>query len=277
MHIAITGGSGNFARVLIRHLLTRGHTVRSIDLPAREPPAGVAEHRALDMRDIEAVKSALQGCEGVAHLAAIPGLSDRIPDEEVYANNTVISYNVLCAAGTLGIRHVCLASSVNAIGGAFGRKTAYRAFPIDEMQPCFAEDAYSLSKWVMEQQADATARRFEGMTIASLRFHALPESDPDLQVEDDPMDAPVVRGLWGYTRAGAAARSVENALTTNFVGHEVFYVVAPRTIKQRPSRELAEMYFPQVPIRHDLNANASFYDCSKAARMLGWLHDEEIP
>lgn len=277
MHIAITGGSGNFAGVLIRHLLSRGHTVRSIDLPAREPHAGANEHRSLDLRDADAVKHALAGCDGVAHLAAIPGLSDRIPDTEVYANNTVISYNVLCAAGDLGIKHVCLASSINAIGGPFGRKTAFRAFPIDEAQPCFAEDAYSLSKWVMEQQADATARRFDGMAIASLRFHALAEGDPEPQVEDDATDAPAVRGLWGYTRVDAAARAAERSLCATFAGHEVFYIVAPRTTKQKPSRELAAMYFPTVPITHEMKDNTSFYACSKAAHMLGWLHDEEHP
>lgn len=274
MRIAITGGSGNFARVLTGHLVSRGHIVRSIDLPAHEPPAEASEYRSLDLRDTDAVARALAGCDGVAHLAAIPGLSDRIPDTEVYANNTVISYNVLCAAGALGIKHVCLASSINAIGGSFGRKTAFRAFPVDETHPSFAEDAYSLSKWVMEQQADATARRFEGMTIASLRFHALPEGDPRPEAEDDPPDAPAVRGLWGYTRVDAAARAVELALRAQFAGHEVFYIVAPRTIKQRPSRELAAMYFPNVPISHDMSGNASFYDCSKAARMLDWRHDE---
>ena len=273
MNIALTGGSGNFARVLIRHLHAEGHLVRSIDRPGREAPLGVSAHCALDLRDVSAVKEALRGCDGVAHLAAIPGTGLGVPDEEVYANNTAISYNVLSAAGELGIKHVCLASSVNAIGGAFGRKVAYRKFPVDETHPCFAEDAYSLSKWVLEQQADATARRFAGMTIASLRFHALPDADSPLQEVDDGLGAPVTKTLWGYTRADAAARAVELGLRATFVGHEVFFITAPRTSYRRSSLELAQMHYPNVPIIGDLSGNTSFYDCSKAERLLGWRHE----
>jgi UDP-glucose 4-epimerase len=273
MHIAVSGGSGNFARVLIRHLHARGHTVRSIDQPGREAPSGVCERRALDLRNSAVVEDALRGCDGVAHLAAIPGLGLGVADEEVYANNTAISYNVLCAVGELGIEHVVLASSVNAIGGAFGHKTAYRAFPVDESQPCFAEDAYSLSKWVMEQQADATARRFPGMTIASLCFHALPEADPPPEDVTDAPDAPVIRTLWGYTRTESAARAVELALRADFIGHQVFFIAAPRTIRATPSLTLAQRYYPHVPIICDLPGNAGFYDCSKAERLFGWRHD----
>lgn len=273
MFIAVTGGSGNFARVLIKYLHEQGHTVRSIDRPASKSPANVQEHHSVDLRDPLATQAALRGCDAIAHLAAIPGTGNGYSDEEVYANNTAISYNVLSAAGLLEIKRVCLASSINAIGGAFGKKTAFRHFPVDETQPCFAEDAYSLSKWVLEQQADATARRFDGMGIASLRFHALPENDPPLEAVDDPMDAPVVRGLWGYTRASAAARAVELALRATFIGHEVFFIAAPRTSRSTPSLALAHKHFPNVPILGALSDNAGFYNCNKARMLLGWAHD----
>ena len=79
MHIAVTGDSGNFARVLIRHLHARGHTMRGIDRPGRETPSDVCEHRQLDLRNSAAVEDALRGCDGVAHLAAIPGLGSTKP------------------------------------------------------------------------------------------------------------------------------------------------------------------------------------------------------
>lgn len=273
MHIAVTGGSGNFARILIRHLHAQGHTIRSLDRPNSKAPANVQEHSATELRDPQATHAALHHCDAVAHLAAIPGTGNGFSDEEVYANNTAISYNVLSAAGLLGIRHVCLASSINAIGGAFGKKTAFRTFPVDETQPCFAEDAYSLSKWVMEQQADATARRFDAMCIASLRFHALPENDPPLEATNDPLDAPVVRGLWGYTRASAAAQAVALALQAKFTGHEVFFITAPRTSRSTPSMTLAQKHFPTVPILRTLQGNVGFYNCDKAKMLLGWEHD----
>ncbi len=275
MFIALTGGGGNFARVVIARLHVRGHVVRSIDRPGKPAPADVREHLAVDLQDYVATKAALTGVDAVVHLAAIPGTGQPgISDEMVYANNTAISYHVLTAAGELGVKRLALASSINAIGGAFGKNTAYRSFPVDETQPCFAEDAYSLSKWVMEQQADATARRFAGMTIASLRFHALPESDPPPQEDDGEAGAPVARGLWGYCRADAAARAAELSLRAAFAGHEAFFIAAPRTCFRAASRELAARHFPSVPITGALAGNAGFFNCAKAERLLGWRHDD---
>lgn len=134
--------------------------------------------------------------------------------------------------------------------------------------------AYSLSKWAMEQQADAVARRYPDMTLASLRFHALPLEDPPLQDVDDELNAPVTRTLWGFTNAYAAARAVALALKASYVGHKVFFIVAPRMHYRRSSRALAAKYHPQVSIRSELPSNSGFYDCSKAERLLGWRHDE---
>jgi UDP-glucose 4-epimerase len=53
----------------------------------------------------------------------------------------------------------------------------------------------------------------------------------------------------------------------------VFYVVAPDTMMNTPSLELAEQFFPDVPLRADLSANSGFFDCGKAERLLGWDHD----
>lgn len=274
--IAVTGGCGHFGQVLIKHLLTQSSHVRCIDRASPAPEAIQHQHLeyiTADLKDANAVKAALADCDAIAHLAAIPGLGNGFSDEEVYANNTAISYNVLCAAARLGIKHVCLASSVNAIGGAFGPTVHYQCFPVDEQHPTFAMDAYSLSKWAMEQQADAVARRQPGMTLASLRFHALPLDDPPLQNVDDEPNAPVTRTLWGFTNAHAAVRAVELALKASYVGHEVFFIVAPCTHYRKPSLELAAKYHPHVPICGELPGNAGFYDCSKAEQLLGWRHD----
>lgn len=63
------------------------------------------------------------------------------------------------------------------------------------------------------------------------------------------------------------------SLAADFTGHEVFYIAAPDTTNDVPSLELAERYYPGVPIRGDLGANKSFFDSSKAGRLLGWRHD----
>lgn len=65
------------------------------------------------------------------------------------------------------------------------------------------------------------------------------------------------------------------SLTANFVGHEVFYIVAPYTVVPPSSLELAQTYYPHTTIRGDLSGSRSFFDCSKAERILGWTHEDD--
>jgi nucleoside-diphosphate-sugar epimerase len=136
-------------------------------------------------------------------------------------------------------------------------------------------DDYSLSKWIMEQQADSFGRRSPNMTISSLRLHALPDDRPELQEILETSDAPGARGLWGWTLISEAARACVLAVTqASFSGHEVFFIVAPETYSTIPSLEMARHAYPNLPIRGDLSGHKSFFDCSKAARLLGWIHKE---
>ncbi|MBX0331489.1 NAD-dependent epimerase/dehydratase family protein [Oscillochloris sp. ZM17-4] len=273
MHIAITGGGGELGRELAPYLTSQGHSVVSIDraLPAGLGPwGGTIRHVVADVRDFGQLVGAMSGCDALVHLAAhrAPGTH---PDTVVYADNTLASYNALSAAAALGIGRVCLASSVNAIGGAFSRAPRYDYFPVDERHPTYAEDPYSLSKWVLEQQADAFARRYEALTIASLRFHwLLPSRERAAEITASSVWAS--RHLWAYTLLSEAARACLLALTASFAGHEVFYIAARDTAAAEPSAALAQRHYPDTPVRGELPGHESFFDTSKAERVLGWVH-----
>jgi UDP-glucose 4-epimerase len=229
---------------------------------------------AMDMTDYDAVAATLAGCDALVHLAGIPG-PGHLPDHVVHDNNVVASYHALRAAAEVGIEHVVQASSVNALGGRFSATPRYDYFPLDEAHPTYAEDPYSLSKWICEQQADAIARANPGMSIASMRFHGVTESREDAVGWNDRSDDSVVRHLWGYVTYEAAARACLRGIATDLGGHEVFYVVAPRTTTETTSRDLAGTHYPDVPIRGELDGHQGFFDCTKAERMLGWRHDED--
>jgi len=277
MHVAVTGGSGELGQALIPYLLGQGHSVVSLDrvLPANSSGTarGDVHWLAADTGNFGEVVAGLSGCEAVVHLAAHRSPWGH-PDTVVYTENTASSYNVLSAAATLGINRVCLASSINAIGGAFSRAPRYNYFPLDEQHPTYAEDPYSLSKWVLEQQADAFARRFETMRIASLRFHwILPSRERALALTGAGNPA-AARHLWAYTLTAEAARACWLAITADFAGHEAFYIVAPVTAVEEPSLTLAQRFYPQTPIRGDLPGNTGFFNCARARRLLGWQHPE---
>ena len=275
MKIAITGGSGRIGRAVITLALSDGHNVVSID---RAPPSQDAAqpgltHIHVEITDYPPFEQALRGCDALVHLAAIPSPRGH-PDYVVHNNNVVASYNALSAAARLGIKRVCQASSVNATGAAYSRWPRYDYFPLDEQHPTYNEDPYSLSKWICEQQGDSCARRYESMTIASLRFHwVMPDRATAVQRRNELGGLLLAKQLWGYTHIQAAARACLLSLTADFTGHEVLYIVAPDTMMEVPSLELKEQFFPDVPVRGDLSGNRGFYNSEKAERLLGWKHD----
>ncbi len=274
MRIAVTGAGGRLGKVVASLAVTEGHTVVAIDRPDVPIPgegSGV-ELVTTDVTRYDDLERVVTGCDAIIHLAAFTSPVGR-PDHEVHNNNVVANYNVLSCAARLGIARVCLASSVNAIGGAFSRTPRYHYFPLDEAHPAYPEDPYSLSKWIGESQADAVARRDETMTIASLRLHYLAENCQNVVRKVRAHPDAGRRDLWGYTTFQAGARACLLSLTADFTGHEVFYVVAPETCADAPTRELCERHYPDVPITGDLSGHAALYDSSKAEKLLGWSHD----
>ncbi len=273
MKIALTGGSGHLGRAIANAALASGHGVVSID---RVAPTEMDERDNLnfvlaDITDYEALVEAFEGCDALIHMAAIP-VPGKLADHIVHNNNVTGSYNALRAAAENGIKNVCQASSVNAIGLAFSRKQRFDYFPVDELHANYCEDPYSLSKWICEQQADSFVRRYEEMRIASLRFHlVVHERETAVQA----FRAENLQGrqqLWAYVRADASAQACLLSLEASFRGHEVFYIVAPDTTVEVPSAELAARYYPEVAIRGDLSGNRSFFSSEKAERLLGWKH-----
>jgi len=207
MRIALTGGSGRIGRAVIELALSQSHSVVSIDraLPAQSHARPDLTFVQADITHYPELEQALRGCDALVPLAAIPS-PHRYPDYEVHNNNVVGSYNALSAAARLGIDRVCQASSVNATGAAFSRWPRYDYFPIDERHPTYNEDPYSLSKWICEQQADSFARRYEAMTIASLRFHWVVPERTAAARRNLGLSEMLVKHLWGYTRLDATAR-----------------------------------------------------------------------
>lgn len=271
MKIAVTGGSGGVGRAITDMGLACGHQIVSIDrVPPPEPREGVTYIQA-DAADYDALVAAFAGCDAMIHMAAIPHpMKD--PNHVVHNNNVVGSYNAMRAAVENNIMRICQASSVNAIGQAYSREPRYDYFPIDEDHPNYSEDPYSLSKWICEQQADAFARRYEGISIASMRFHwVLPDRAYAAQ-HYSTLDWKVNKHLWAYTRRDAAADACLLAVQTDLKGHEVFYIVAADTASPLRSRDLAAQHFPDVPIKGDPQGRWSFMTSAKAERLLGWRH-----
>lgn len=274
--VAVTGAAGLVGRGVLELFSSRGCRVVAVDTappPPDRSPEGVTWAQ-VDMADYDAVVEAFNGCDGLVHLAAIP-FPGRLPDHVVHANNVVSSYNALRAAAEVGIKNICQASSVNAIGVAWSRAPHFDYFPLDEAHPTYAEDPYSLSKWVCEQQADAIVRRFAPISIASLRFHmVVPDRETAAGMYASWSEGPGAKNLWGYVSLASVAGACWLSLECDLHGHEAFHIVAPDTAVASPSEELAKRHYPAVGRRHPLSENESFFDSSKAGQLLGWRHED---
>ncbi|MEO7060017.1 MAG: NAD(P)-dependent oxidoreductase [Lapillicoccus sp.] len=273
MRIAVTGAGGMLGVAVTDAALAEGHRVVALDRPGA---AGSVDHAAvrrqeIDLTDYPGLRRSVEGCDAVIHLAALISPLVRA-DPAVHHNNVIASYNALLAAAETGIPKVCLASSVNAIGGAYSHTPRYDWFPLTEDHPSYSQDQYSLSKWIGEAQAADFARRDPKATIVSLRLHALVRDEAHLREwkRDLPPSAP--KDLWGYTALADAASACLAAVQADFTGSEVVYVVAPTTTASQPTDELLSAHYPDVPVRDALGGSSGFggfFDCSKAQRLLG--------
>ncbi|KZT50584.1 NAD(P)-binding protein [Calocera cornea HHB12733] len=273
LRIAVTGARGLVGQELTAYLKKQGHHVIEINrTPQKEKGDGRSEQRTAEATDYNAVKEAFRGADAVIHLAAVPDPLER-GDYVVHNVNVQSGYNALHAAGALGIKRFVFASSINAHGLAYSQgKIQFSSFPLNEtMSPC-PSDPYALSKAIVEIQCDSFARIYPQMRIVSLRcteLSLLKELPPREEEED-------ARWLWSWVNPTAASRAFLLAITAgDFVGHEVFYIVAPITDRKEPTGELINRWWPSVPIKGDMSGNRGFFDCSKAKRMLGWVHVEQ--
>ena len=110
------------------------------------------------------------------------------------------------------------------------------------------------------------------MRVASLRLSwslqrredAL-RSDPERRKND----------LWGYVQEDSCATAFLRAATVDdsaWTGHEAFFIVAPELTENESIETLYEKYWGHVPIKEGKSLKKGFFDCSKAERLLGWVH-----
>lgn len=275
--VLVTGGSGTLGSATVRDLAEHGYRVVAIDRAGpREPhPEGVRTVE-IDLLDIGQIAGAMQGCDAIVHLGAIPTPYSNA-DEVVFRNNTGATFAVLQAASLLGITRIAMASSGSIYGTAWSpTPLTFRYAPVDEAHPLMVHDVYALSKETDERTAEMFCRR-EGMSIAALRFHWIATREEQLQrveacrIADDHTHE--AGNLWGYVDLHDAARAcrlaIEAARNSPF-GFAPMQIVAADTYADEPTMELLRRWAPDVEIRADIPGTGGGYDCSAAKRIIGW-------
>jgi dihydroflavonol-4-reductase len=158
MTTLVTGATGFLGNHVARQLVTRGERVRALVRPSSQLRAleGVAaEHVVGDLRDAASLAAALEGVEGVFHVAADYRLWARRP-EEIYQSNVEGTRNLLEAAHRSGVERFVYTSTVGTI--AVPRPGS---LPNEETRAELREmiGHYKRSKFLAEQEALRAAAR----------------------------------------------------------------------------------------------------------------------
>ncbi|MGN6100889.1 MAG: NAD-dependent epimerase/dehydratase family protein [Devosia sp.] len=202
--VLVTGGCGFIGRCLVKELLQEGYRVRVLDalieqVHGAEPPREIAgaEFIRADVRDADAVREALQGVEGVFHLAAEVGVGQSMYEITRYVDvNDVGTATLLEAMIKKPPRRLVVASSMSVYGEGLyetptGRRVGnarrqpsrikegawdltdggepLRPVPTDEEKPVDLASIYALTKYAQERQALIFGEAY-GVDVVALRL-----------------------------------------------------------------------------------------------------------
>ncbi len=269
MRIAVTGSSGKLGSVTVERLRGDGHEVIGLDRAGAAGPG----FTQVDLSDYGQTLDALlgvtarhTGVDALVHLAAIP-VNGLVPDITTFQNNLAVTGNVLFAALRADIHRVVAASSITAMGFPF--EVPPPRLPVDEEYTA-AYNSYGLAK-VMEEamfgqlvgwdpQLSITALRFTNVVCADEYSTFARATDPEYR-----------RDLIGtYIDARDGAQAVALALAAGEPGFETYAVAAPDSGSAIPSRELANLWFPGVPVDPTLGDSDALISTRKAQEKLGF-------
>lgn len=168
MKTLVTGGAGFIGSNLVKVLASENHEVTVLDnfmTGYRENLSGLASVQVIngDIRDEQAVATAIRGVDVVFHLAACVGnkrsQDDPFTDSEI---NVLGTLRILEAARKAGVRKV-VASSSAAIFGEL------KSLPIREDHPAEPDTPYGASKLCEEKQCLAYSKLY-GLEVVCLRY-----------------------------------------------------------------------------------------------------------
>ncbi|RRV12603.1 NAD-dependent epimerase/dehydratase family protein [Pseudomonas saudiphocaensis] len=177
--ILVTGGAGFIGSNLVDALLARGYSVRVLDNLSTGKRSNLPADKRVeliegDVADAQVVRSALQGCAAVVHLAAVASVQASVDDPVgTHRSNLIGTLNVCEAMRETGVRRVVFASSA-AVYGNNGEGQA-----IDEDTPKSPLTPYAADKLASEHYLDFY-RRQHGLEPVVFRFFNIygPRQDP---------------------------------------------------------------------------------------------------
>ena len=160
----VTGGAGFIGRYVVQQLLEKGANVRILELPAKLEQVRPRERVELVPGDLtlpDDVRRAVEGMDGIFHLAVLPLNPSTENPRLCLQINVDGSFNVFEAAHQLGVKKVVFSSASSAYGDTLE--------VMDETHPLMARTVYGASKVAGEALLRAIASTFK-FDYVTLRY-----------------------------------------------------------------------------------------------------------
>ena len=166
MRLLVTGGAGYIGSIVAQQLLDRGDEVTVLDSLYRGHRAAVPEGAAfieVDLLDPDALKTAVQGFDGVLHFAALSLVAESVEfPERYYRGNVVGALNLLDAMRANDIKRIVFSSTA----ATYGEPDVDL---ITEDEPNLPVNTYGNSKLAIDRML-ADEARAHGLAAVSLRY-----------------------------------------------------------------------------------------------------------
>lgn len=282
--ILFTGGSGKAGKHVVAYLLAQGHRVLNVDLVPLNCPG--VDNLVADITDSGQMFNAMTAYAGfdelepgngvpvfdaVVHFAAVPRILIN-PDNETFRVNTIGTYNVIEAAVKLGIKKVVIASSETTYGICFSDgPTDPHSLPLEEDYDVDPMDSYGLSKVVNEKTARSFQRR-SGIDIYALRIGNVIEPHEYAELFPNYFEHPEVRrrNAFCYIDARDLGQIVDLCLQKDGLGFQIFNAGNDHNGAIIPTQELAERFFPGVPMTREMGEHEALFSNRKIREVLGF-------
>lgn len=270
MKVFLTGNNGKIGQVVENDLRSLRNDVVGYDLVSGK-----------DILDLAMLRTEMEGCDAVVHLAALdvdsPSPSEPSP-HDIMNVNVQGTWNVLLAASSSQVKRVVYMSSADALG-VFGGRGKPDYLPLDDDHPCCPTSAYDISKRLAEEMCRFWSER-EGIPTICLRPPGVWTPDTYSEVQRARLANPEYE--WSpYWEYGAfidirdLSSAIIHALTCSFQGFGCYLVAAGDiTTSARSSREWVQFIFPETEWRGGIEFQKSHFlsllKADNAQRVLGW-------
>jgi UDP-glucose 4-epimerase len=165
----VIGGAGFIGSNLVDRLISEGHSVVVVDNMTTGDKENINPKAEICVADIssacylEKITEAMNGCDGVFHLAALARVQPSIENPVKYnTQNVVGTLNILMCAKNAGVKRVIYSSS----SSVYGETTS---LPTSEQEKTKPISPYGLQKLIGEEYCKLFSRCY-GIETVNLRY-----------------------------------------------------------------------------------------------------------